>query len=353
MIKVLVVGNSHSDTDLLDRILRADPGLEIIGRARTTQAAPGMTASLSPNVVVFDLHLPGADEVSAIQAIMSATPTPVVVVAGSSSAEVEAGFDALAAGALSVERRPPDELHPGSEAAALALISAVKAMAEVRVVRRRPLKTGKRDPEPKGHRQARIVALGASTGGPAALRDVLAELPANYSLPLVIVQHIAPGFSQDFVEWLSSASGFPVSLARHGDALMPSKAYLAPDDLHLEVTSRGIISLTRQPAEHGMRPAVSVLFRSVCKQFGSNAVAVLLSGMGKDGALELKALKDAGATTIVQDKESSVVHGMPGEAIRLDAAQLILKPPEIGRALKSIPFLTGKTLPEALVMRGE
>jgi two-component system chemotaxis response regulator CheB len=180
------------------------------------------------------------------------------------------------------------------------------------------------------------VAIGASTGGPPALQAILAGLPQDFSAPLLVVQHIAPGFVHGFAEWLGQHSRLPVVVASHGAQPLPGKVYLAPDGAQMMVESGGRILLAKENPENGLCPSVSYLFRSVADVYGPRAVGILLTGMGKDGAEELKKMQDHGAVTIAQDSQSSVVFGMPGEAIRLRAASFVLPPDRIVAVLSSL-----------------
>jgi two-component system chemotaxis response regulator CheB len=275
---------------------------------------------------------------------METDPTPIVIVSGSDKPdEVVTTFDAMEAGALAVLRRPAGLGHPDHEATARELVQTVKLMAEVKVVRRWPRKRpGEQTPravemglaqEPA---KLRIVAIGASTGGPPVLQTILTALPKNFPAPVVIVQHMAAGFSRGFMEWLAQSSALPVHLAAHGESMLPGHVYLAPDEVQMKVARHDRIVLTKDDPENGLRPSVSYLFRSVAEIYGCDAVAGLLTGMGRDGAEELRLLKEKGAVTFAQDKDSSVVHGMPGEAIRLDAAMLVLPPEKIAAVLTSL-----------------
>lgn len=340
MIRVLVVDDSPSVRELLVYILGSDPELEIIGCAADGDEAVQMTLDKNPDVITMDLHMPNVDGFEATRRIMETCPTPIVIVSGSeSSTEMGASFRAISAGALVMVQRP---YGPGSQAyhaTSSALIRTVKSMAEVKVVRRWTKETLSAKPVPAGKadngRKAvpKLVVMGASTGGPVVLRDILAELPASYPLPIVIVQHMSPGFVSGFADWLAASAKYPVSIAEQGASLAGGRAYLAPDGFHIGVTRALGIQLTRAAPEHGMCPSVAFLFRSVPAELCPGTAAVLLTGMGKDGATELRELKEKGAMTIVQDQATSAVYGMPGEAIRLDAARMILPPPEIGRAL--------------------
>jgi two-component system chemotaxis response regulator CheB len=180
------------------------------------------------------------------------------------------------------------------------------------------------------------VAIGASTGGPPVLQKILSGLPQDFPVPVLIVQHIAQGFTEGFAEWISNASGFPVRVALHGERLAPRHGYVAPDGFHLGLESGLRIALSGLAPENGLRPSVSYLFRSIAQVLGPAAIGVLLTGMGKDGAEELKAMKEKGAMTIVQDEASSVVHGMPGEAIKLGAATYVLPPEGIVAMLADV-----------------
>jgi two-component system, chemotaxis family, protein-glutamate methylesterase/glutaminase len=214
-------------------------------------------------------------------------------------------------------------------------------MSEVKVVRRWPSKRPRVMASDTSNRTLTgptpdrygIVAIGASTGGPPVIKDLLGNLPANFSAPIVVVQHIAKNFTAGFVEWLDRSSALNVRVAKHTDRLEAGNVYVAPDGYHMRVDLSQRVVLTDDPPENGLRPSVSYLFRSVAKIFGNRAVGILLTGMGKDGANELKMLRDNGSMTIAQDKESSVVHGMPGEAIKLGGASHIASPDKIAALL--------------------
>lgn len=182
----------------------------------------------------------------------------------------------------------------------------------------------------------KVIAIGASAGGPDALQRLLAELPKDFEIPILVVQHITPGFLHSMTEWLGHATGKQVQIATNRERIFPKKVYLAPDGFHMGIGHDRRIMLSDEGLENGVKPAVSYLFRSVDRVFGKNAVGVLLSGMGKDGAKELNHMKESGAITIAQDRESSAVHGMPGAAIKLDAAMHVFKPEEIAMLLSSL-----------------
>jgi two-component system chemotaxis response regulator CheB len=233
--------------------------------------------------------------------------------------------------------------HPEFESNASELVQTVKLMSEVKVVRRwkrermAPVTAPAREIDVnEDASEIQIIAIGASTGGPVALQSILTGLSRDFLAPVVIVQHMAPGFTQGFVEWLNQTSRLPVHLPTDGEAMLSGHAYVAPDGFQMALNVRGRIALSRDAPEYGLRPSVSFLFRSLAEVYGRKAVGVLLTGMGKDGAAELQLMKQRGAITFAQDEESSVVHGMPGEAIKLGAASYVLAPEKIAAALQSL-----------------
>jgi two-component system chemotaxis response regulator CheB len=333
---VLIVDDSPSVRELLVQILGADPGIRIVGCAVDGEQALQLAAATRPDVITMDLQMSNIDGFEATRRIMESCPVPIVIVSGSENpVEIDASFRAIEAGALMIVRRP---FAPGNAAyaeTAQALVRTVKSMAEVKVVRRwgAGAQGQPRRPEADAAAPRRLAVLGASTGGPAVLRDILAQLPPAFRLPLVIVQHLSPGFTGGLADWLGAASGFPVRVAAHGDRLAAGCAYVAPDGYQIAIARDLRVALSDDAPEHGMRPAVSHLFRTIAPSLRAATVAVLLTGMGKDGARELRQLRDDGALTIVQDRASSAVYGMPGEAIRREGAMLVLEPAAIGRLL--------------------
>jgi two-component system chemotaxis response regulator CheB len=333
-IKVLIVEDSPVAQEFLTYMLTSDPSIQVVGVAHNGAEAIEAVKVKHPDVVTMDIHMPVMDGFEATRRIMETVPTPIVIVSGSTGAgEVGGTFRAIEAGALAVVRRPPGIKHEEFEAGSRELIQTVKLMSEVRVVKRIPRVFKVDVPErpvlsPPLQRTAGIqaIAIGASTGGPPVLKDILSGLPQGFPVPVLIVQHIAQGFVKGFAEWLSGASRFPVSVASQGELLAPGHGYVAPDGFHMGLGNGPTIALSDHAPENHLRPSVSYLFRSVAQVLGPAAVGVLLTGMGRDGAEELKVMKEKGAITIAQDEESSVVHGMPGEAIKLGAATYVLPP---------------------------
>ncbi|RZA17568.1 MAG: chemotaxis protein CheB, partial [Lysobacteraceae bacterium] len=257
-------------------------------------------------------------------------------------APAEAGgavFRSLEAGAVACVGKPAAGMPAAELNATIArLQQTVRLMAEVKVVRRwSPARVAAVAAARAAVRPgARVVGIGASTGGPAVLQTILAELPREFELPVLVVQHIARGFLPGMADWLRQTSGLKVQIAAAGLLPQPGHVYLAPDDLHLGVDGAGRLQLSRAAPESGLRPSVACLFRSLAQVYGADAIGVLLTGMGKDGAADLKVMKDRGAVTIVQDSASSVVHGMPGEAIALGAATHVLPADRIAAMLMTL-----------------
>lgn len=340
MIKVLVVEDSPVVRQFLIHVLDADPGIRVIGSVSNGEEAIEAVKHYRPDVITMDIHMPKMDGMEATRRIMETSPTPIVIVSGSTDPhENTKMFRAMEAGALAVLIRPNGIGHPNHEASVRELIQTVKLMSEVKVVRRwpqtRPRPVLSSTPKAMVEKSAnvRVIAMGASTGGPPVLQTILAMLPKDFPLPVLIVQHIASGFVTSFVEWLAQSSKLPVHVAAHGEHIAPGHVYVAPDEFQMKVERGGIIALTKDEPENGLRPSVSYLFRSLAAGYDGQVAAVLLSGMGRDGAEELRLLKGNGAVTIAQDKVSSVVHGMPGEAIKLDAATFVLAPDKIAAVL--------------------
>lgn len=333
-IRALVVDDSPTVREFLGHILN-NAGIEIAGEAADGAQAVALAARLRPDVITMDISLPVMDGFAATRAIMEYSPTPIVIVSAYwSPEEVAKTFDALGAGALAILEKPrvgaPDFMHQREQ-----LVSTIRLMADVKVVRRsQPIeRPHKVKPAPPGRSRRELVAVGASTGGPQALKTILSGLPNGFSAPIVVVQHISYGFLPGLVQWLGQGCKLHVSIAAHGQTLEPGMVYFAPDDRHLLVSCDKILRLSGAPPDGTLRPSVAQLFRSVAESQGSRAVGVLLTGMGRDGAAELGLMRKRGAVTIVQDERTSIVHGMPKEAIRLGAAMHVLPQEEIADML--------------------
>jgi two-component system, chemotaxis family, protein-glutamate methylesterase/glutaminase len=340
MINVLVVEDSRVTRDYLVYVLETDPELRVIDTAADGERALASVGRRRPDVILMDLHLPGMDGLETTRRIMSSDPVPIVVCTASTQFDqVHTAMRALEAGALAVLKKPKGLGEPDAAAEAAAIISTLKLMAEIKLVRRwnraLPAQThAAQDLAALAHRDAvcpdaAIVAIGASTGGPPVVLQILSGLSTAVPVPILVVQHIAAGFTVGFAEWLSEASGLSVHVAYGGEIPLPGHVYVAPDDRHLRVGMGGELETTRDAPHNGLRPSAGVLFRSVAERFGARAIGIILTGMGRDGAEELKLVADQGGLTIAQDEASCVVFGMPAEAIKLGAARFVLSPQKI------------------------
>ena len=341
-IRVLIVEDSPVAREFLAYVFSSDPAIQVVGFARNGAEAVEVARKERPDVITMDIHMPIMDGYEATRRIMETVPTPIVVVSGSTgSTEAASTFRAMDAGALAVVLRPPGMNHDAFESGSRELIQTVKLMSEIKVVKRIRPAVGVRaaapvTPASRAGGEIKVIAIGASTGGPPALKEILSRLPRDLPVPVLIVQHIARGFVNGLAEWLSGASNFPVHAASHGEACLPGQAYIPPDGLHMGVGGGPRILLNDGPLENGLRPSVDYLFRCVAQELGPDAAGVLLTGMGRDGADGLKRMKDSGAITIAQDEASSVVFGMPGEAVKLGAATYVLPPDGIADLLTTL-----------------
>lgn len=346
-IRVLVVDDSAVVRDLISHVLTSDPQIEVVGSAADGVEAMEAVRLTSPDLVTMDVDMPHLTGLEATRQIMETRPVPILIVTGcSKNMETAAAFRLLEAGALAILAKPPGPGDPRYEAAARELVQAVKTMSEVKVIRRWPRRADA-SPSPgaasvratDAQRIAddmKAIAIGASTGGPVALKTILCGLPRDYPVPILVVQHIADGFTIGLADWLRQACAFDVRLASHGQRISARTAYVAPDGKQMSLADEDHIAITDGARENGHRPSVSHLFRSVADTLGQRAVGVLLTGMGKDGADELGRMRSRGALTIAQDERSSVVHGMPGEAIARQAAVHVLAPPDIAALLTTL-----------------
>jgi two-component system chemotaxis response regulator CheB len=340
LIRVLVADDSATVREFLVYLLGEDPALEIVGTARDGLEAVDQAQRLKPDVIVMDVHMPRMNGYEATRQIMERSPAPIVMVSASiSREEVAMSFEALKAGALTVMDKPGGPDHPKHAESARRLVETVKLMAEVKVVRRWPRRGRPAPPFPPSHKPNRkigLIAVGASTGGPQAIAEILAKLPRDLGVPILVVQHISPGFTAGFVEWLGQGTPLAVKLAEAGESSQPGRVYVAPDGAQMGITGNGRIRLMEEAGEDGFRPSASYLFQSVAVAYGRSAIGILLTGMGRDGAAGLLKLREAGGVTVAQDEDTSVIFGMPGEAVRLGAAEYVLSPEQISGMIRSL-----------------
>jgi len=340
-INVLIAEDSTVIRMFLVHLLESDPLIHVIGSVADGQAALDFVKETKPDVILMDIHMPRMDGFEATRRIMESNPVPIVICSATANIkDVVISFQAMEAGAIACIEKPLGLEHTNFEIIANHMLETVKLMSEVKVVHRSArlhAPPTKEQPEWRnGGAEIKIVGIGASTGGPPVLQALLAALPKDFPVPILVVQHIAQGFIAGMAEWLNRTTGLQIHVASYGTCPLPSHVYLAPDDLHMGVNKSGGLVLTREDPMNHLRPSVSFLFRSLALIHGPSALGVLLTGMGKDGAAELKLMKDHGAITIAQDKKSSVVYGMPGAAVALGGATHILAGDKIADALVTL-----------------
>ncbi|HVI58848.1 MAG TPA: chemotaxis response regulator protein-glutamate methylesterase [Luteimonas sp.] len=329
-VRVLVVDDSALIRSLVPELLRADPGIEVVGTAADPYLAREKIKRLAPDVLTLDVEMPRMDGLTFLRNLMRLRPMPVVMLSSLTRAGAQATLQALALGAVDVVAKPELDVARGMAGHAADLAARIRAAAAARVARFVPppeRALGAAPPGPVGYRTTeRLLAIGASMGGTTALCDVLARMPAD-APATVIVQHIPAAFSTAFAERLDRCSRMTVREAADGQPLLAGHAYLAPGGRHLRVVRSGARWHCRIGDDDPVRrhrPSVDVLFESVAVHAGANAGAALLTGMGDDGARGLLALRRTGARTLAQDEASSVVWGMPGAAVALDAAREVV-----------------------------
>jgi two-component system, chemotaxis family, protein-glutamate methylesterase/glutaminase len=357
-IRVLVVEDSTTVRKYLIDVLRAAPDIEVVGEAQDGSRAIELCERLRPDVITLDMMLPVMSGLAATEYIMAHFPTPILVVSSSTNrGELFKTYEALAAGAVDVLDKP--QAAQSIDEWAERLVSSVRLISRIKVITHPRAKlrlasaaTPRHAPEPSGEGVSSIdaaigdfdvVAIGASTGGPAALVEILRALPSDFPLPILLVLHINATFAASFADWLDGQSELRVGYAKGGEPLasVRGRVTMAPPDYHLTV-ERGMLRLTTGPERNFSRPSVDVLFESLAREHGKRTMACLLTGMGRDGAAGLLRVRRAGGLTVAQDEQTSVVYGMPGEAVRLEAAQKVLSVHAIGPALADMAGRNGK-----------
>ena len=333
-IRVLVVEDSLTVRKRMLEVLASDPEIDVVGEADDGKRGIELCQNLRPDVITLDMMLPMMSGLAATEFIMAYCPTPILIVSASTNrGELFKTYEALAAGALDVLDKPlGDELDDAWERR---LVSTVKLVSRIKVIthpraRLGPMGLRPTSPAafdvPQRDARLRLVAIGVSTGGPAALVEILRGLPRPFPLPILVVIHIGRLFAPAFAEWLDGQSPVRVAYATDGaplPAIGDGGVLIAPPECHL-VLRQGKLRLTHDPERHSCRPSVDVLFASLAQEIGAECVACLLTGMGRDGADGLLAIRRSGGRTIAQDESTSVVFGMPREAILIGGAEQIL-----------------------------
>lgn len=319
-LKVLVVDDSAVSRRLLSSVLSGDPELEVVGEARDGGQAVEMAGSLKPDVITMDIHMPDMDGFETTRRIMEQSPRPIVIVSADYDPEdVARSFKALEAGALTVLPKPKYMGDVRSSERVAEFVATVKLMAGVKVFRRhsrRARNGAAASPPLPGSTGAEIVAIGASTGGPAALATLLGGLPADFPAPILVAQHLARGFDHGLAEWLDGVTDLDVRVAMAGEPLSAGTVLIAPHGAHLGVTRSGRATLSLSEPVGAHRPSATYLFRSVARAYRGAGLGVIMTGMGDDGVAGLEDLKGAGGRVLGQDETSCVVYGMPRAARR-------------------------------------
>ena len=350
--RVLVIEDSLTVRKRMLEVLAADPDIEIVGQAGDGKRGIELCQHLRPDVVTLDMMLPVMSGLAVTEFIMAYCPTPILIVSASTNrGELFKTYEALAAGALDVLDKPLG--NESDDTWEQKLVSTVKLISRIKVIMHPRARLGPMGRPPGGpasieaaargtaleqEGRLRAVAIGVSTGGPAALIEILRGLPHGFPLPILLVIHIGKLFAPAFAEWLDGQSPLRVAYAADGDPLPPfgeGKVLVACPDRHL-VLRQGKLRLTQDPERHSCRPSVDVLFASLAQELGAGSAACLLTGMGSDGAEGLLAIRRAGGRTIAQDEATSVVFGMPREAILLGAAEQVLPLEQIAPVLGAL-----------------
>jgi two-component system, chemotaxis family, protein-glutamate methylesterase/glutaminase len=345
-VRVVIADDSATFRQLLVGIIAEDEELELVGQATNGVEAIEMVERLRPNLAILDIHMPQLDGLAATKEIMVRAPTPIIIVSSSIDRHgVGMSLSATQAGALMALPKPGQLMGGGYHEFSAELRSMVKAMAQVKVVRR--WSPSQRSERPVVQRPSNaptsvaIVTIAASTGGPAAVRRILMDLPRDFPTPILVVQHIAHGFATGFAEWLSGSTSLRVKVGENGERLARGTVYIAPDDAHLGVDRNKRVHLFNGVPIGGFRPSANHLFESAAAAFGPEHVAVILTGMGSDGVNGLIAARNSGGYVIAQDESSSIVYGMAQEARRSGAVNITLDLGDIAAQLVELACRQG------------
>ncbi len=355
-IRVLIADDSALMRREIRRILESDPMIEVVAAARDGQDAVKKTQELDPDVVALDINMPVMDGLTALQHIMMVSPRPVVMVSSLTQEGALTTYEALELGAVDFVGKPGGTISRDIAKVANEIIYKVKAAARANRKKLGRFRPRQRRPEPKAPRMrptrparagGKVVVIGQSTGGPNTIMDILPFLPEDLGAPVIIIQHMPASFTPSFAQRLDNNCALSFKEAERGDIIEPNHGYLAPGDYHLLLAPRGmgksgaLVRLSTEPADTLHTPSVDVTMMSVLDLYGGpNIVAVLLTGMGADGADAMAAIRKAGGRTIAESEETCVVFGMPREAIARGGAEFILPSYKIGE--KIVELVRGK-----------
>lgn len=341
-IRTLLVEDSPVALTILKRILETASDIEIVGTAQTGLEALSLIPQVQPDVICTDLHMPKMNGLELTSQVMAQHPRPILVVSASVQEEdTHHIFQLLEAGAVDVLPKPRAGLDLDSLSLQQSLIDKVKVLSGVRVFKKRRSRPASSPPHQstaagitvKTACRPKILAIGSSTGGPLALQTIFAHLPKQFPIPIVCVQHISSGFLPGLIDWLATQCPLDVQIAAPGERPQPGTIYFPPERQHLLLNDQGRFVCSGAAPIDNHCPSITLLFNSIARFYGRRAIGVLLTGMGRDGAAGLHALAQAGGLTIAQDETTSVVFGMPKEAIALNAARHILPIEAIGPTL--------------------
>lgn len=350
-IKVLIVDDSPTQREYLTEMIAEDLGMVVVGRATNGAEAVQQVQKLKPDVVSMDVNMPVMNGFDAVREIMRVQPTPVVMVSASlEKSEVDVAFNAIQAGALAVIKKPAP-FEPDFKFAREELLNTLRLMSEVKVVHHwKPRQVSPRSSvaplltNPGERPSVDVLGIASSTGGPSALVEIISNLPPNFPVPIVIVQHISEGFEAGLVEWLNRTCLLNIRIAQAGDMPEAGQVLVAPSFAHMYFKPDGRIALDADRRGYLNMPSGDVLFQSMAEVFGEYGMGVILTGMGADGAQGLLAMRRAGAVTLAQDEESCVVFGMPKEAINLGAAQYVVSLSKMAKVVTGL--VTTRQIPE-------
>lgn len=332
MFKILIVEDSPLICKVLTKVFESDPDLTVVGVAGTGREGVTLALSLKPDIITMDIVMPDMDGVEATKQIMAYQPTPILILTSSYPQKVDRIFKAISFGALDVADKMSFEGGVIEEKAKADLINKIKFLSKIKVIRHPLARLEKDASAARGLQEItkqdtslkKIIAIAASTGGPQAIASILTRFPKSFPTAILIVQHIAKGFEQGLADWLAASCEIKVKLAQANEEIKTGTAYIAPNDFQMKLRTKSIIGLSDEAPCGNFRPSADILFKSVAEFYRREAIGVILTGMGRDGAVGIKAIKDAGGKTIAQDEKTSVIFGMPKEAIALGAADKIL-----------------------------
>jgi two-component system chemotaxis response regulator CheB len=341
LIRVLVVDDSPLMCKILTNMMNCDPQILVVAVAINGKEAVDLVPSLKPDIITMDMDMPVMDGFEATKQIMAYHPTPVLIVASTVfKTGMERVFKAISHGALDVIDKSELELV-GNRKSGEALIAKIKFLTGVRVMDRPLVKSRNERPitdlkAPRKDGSDKIVTIVASTGGPQALLEILKRLPGDFPCGIAIVQHITSGFLPGLVDWLTKECKIRVKIGEDSEEIQPGVAYIAPDNVQMRVEDGGKIILSDEPAYKGHRPSGDLLLESVAKTYGKGSVAAILTGMGRDGVMGMKAIKQFHGKTIAQDEKSCVVFGMPKVAIEMNVIDKVLSLGKIAEEIVSM-----------------